>query len=150
MVRSHVGADFLPAAAMGEGNMGEKQIKTQTPAIKFPCLITVLSSRQETLLCKKQAHRVSMAMPQGKLKSSLSLTGGVFPVACHHQQGLAESVQQRGPRRRAGSTLNKHLPCLNSGQHTDGPADLGSDLGSQDLATAILHLSDGIIYTHLP
>lgn len=128
--------------------MGEKQTKTQTPAIKFTCLIIDLVSRQETLICKKQAHRVSMAMPRGKLKSFLSLTGVVFPVACHHQQGLAEAVQQR--RRRAGSTLNKHLPCRNSGQHTEGPADLGSDLGSQDLATAILHLSDGFIYTHLP
>lgn len=81
------------------------------------------------------------APSQGKLKSSLPLTAVLFPVARHHQQGLAEAVQQRGPGRRAGSTFNKHLPCHNSGQHTDRPADLGSDLGSQDLATATLHLS---------
>lgn len=91
-----------------------------------------------------------MALSQGKLKSSLSLTAVLFPVACHHQPGLEEAVQQRGPGRRAGSAFNKHLPCRNWGQHTDGLPDLGSDLGSQGLATVILYLSDEVIYTRLP
>ena len=139
-----------PTIALGEGENGKEKNKPkpepqQSNSYAF---ITVLSSRQETSLCKKQVHRIPTALLQGKLKSSLPLTAVLFPAACHHQQGLAEAVQQRG--RRAGSAFNKHLPCRNSGQHTDGPADLSSDLGSQDLATATLHLSDGFIYTHLP
>lgn len=45
-----------------------------------------------------------MAQSQGKLKSSLPLTAVLFPVARHHQQGLAEAVQQRGQVARSINT----------------------------------------------